>query len=195
MAHALPLLPTTTIHCEGDEDEHLVAQAQANPEVFAVLYRRYAVDVYRYCYRRLGEREAAEDATSTIFTRALGGLAGLRGQPFRPWLFTIAHNVVVDHARLRRPTVPWEHVAEPKDSAPSPESLTLAAEERRALATLLSQLPARERQVIELRLAGLTGAEIAQVLGCGHGAVRVAHHRAISRLRRLIESSEVERHA
>src|SRR5680860_1421008 len=83
----------------ADDDAAAVAAALADPAAFAVLYRRYATDVYRYCYRRLGNREATEDATSQIFTRAITGLGGLKGRPFRPWLFTIARNTLIDGYR------------------------------------------------------------------------------------------------
>src|SRR5262245_60361601 len=78
----------------GDDDALLVMRAQAEPSAFTVLYDRYVEAVYRYCDRRLGDRTAAEDATSVIFTRAFVNLPKYRAGTFRGWLFTIAHNVV-----------------------------------------------------------------------------------------------------
>ena len=52
----------------------------------------------------------------------------------------------------------------------------------------LEELPARERQVLELRHAGLTGTEIGKVLGCQTGAVGVAQFRAIRKLRALLQA-------
>jgi RNA polymerase sigma-70 factor (ECF subfamily) len=170
----------------SDDDAPAVAAALADPAAFAALYRRYATDVYRYCYRRLANREAAEDATSQIFTRAITGLGGIKGRPFRPWLFTIAHNVLVDSYRARRLTASLDEIPEREDPSPTPESEAIAGEDRGVVQLLLVQLPERDRQVIELRLAGLSGLEIAQTLGCSHGAVRVAHHRAIERMRQLL---------
>ena len=77
-------------------DAALAARALHDAEAFTTLYRAYAMDIYRYCYRRLCNREAAEDATSQIFINAYTGLHRLGNKPFRPWLFTIARNVVVD---------------------------------------------------------------------------------------------------
>jgi len=51
------------------------------------------------------------------------------------------------------------------------------------LAALLSRLPEKQRELLELRLAGLTAVEIARVLGWSHGAVRKAESRAIQTLR------------
>src|SRR5215204_273077 len=89
-----------------EDDATLVAQAKRDRQAFALLYRRYVETVYRYCYRRLGSQEEAEDATSQIFTRALAALPRLGDQPFRAWLFTIAHNVVADVYRDRS-RIPW----------------------------------------------------------------------------------------
>ena len=51
---------------------------------------------------------------------------------------------------------------------------------------LLPRLPDDQRRVLELRLAGLRGPDIAHVLGRSHGAVRVAQYRAIARLRTML---------
>jgi RNA polymerase sigma-70 factor (ECF subfamily) len=170
----------------GDDDEAaLVAGAQSDPRAFAPLYRRYADPVYRYCYRHLGSREAAEDATSQIFTRALAALPGLGERPFRPWLFVIAAHAVVDVHRARRPEATLDAAVAVVDPAPSPEEQAMAAADGRAILAALARLSAADRRLVELRLAGLSGAEIAAVLGRSPGAVRVAHHRAVARLRAL----------
>ena len=91
---------------QDESDDALAARALHDPEAFTLLYRAYALDVYRYCYRRLQDREAAEDATSQTFVNAYSGLRRLGDKPFRPWLFAIAHNVVVDIHRDRRPLSP-----------------------------------------------------------------------------------------
>jgi RNA polymerase sigma-70 factor (ECF subfamily) len=164
-------------------DAELVALAMADPRQFALLYTRYLDPVHRYCYRRLGSREAAEDATSTIFTKALAAFPRYRDTSFRAWLFTIAHHVVTDRYRADRPGQPLEWAADIHDAAPSPEDLALAADERRGVRELLAGLPDHQRQVVELRLAGMTGAEIAQALGRSRANVDVTQYRAVSRLR------------
>ena len=91
----------------GEDDAALVARAKADPRAFAPLYRRYVDPVYRYCYRRLGNREAAEDATSLVFARALAVLPKCRDETFRSWLFAIAHNVIANDLRDQRPSDRW----------------------------------------------------------------------------------------
>ena len=86
-------------------DDELVALAKRDRAAFGPLYDRYADLVYRYCLRRLGNRETAEDATGQTFVKVLAALPTYRddGPSFRSWLFAIAHNVLVDVERGRRP--------------------------------------------------------------------------------------------
>ena len=161
----------------------LVARAREDPHAFEPLYARYLDPVYRYCYRRLGGREAAEDATSLVFAKALAALPHYRDGSFGGWLFAIAHNVVADAHRRRRPESPLAAAGDPVDREPTPEAAALAADERRSVRALLAGLPADQRRVLELRLAGLTGAEIAGVLGRSVAAVKMLQLRAMTRLR------------
>lgn len=168
-----------------EEDAWLVMAAKADPRAFAPLYDRYFDPVYRYCYRRLGHPEVAADATAQIFVKALGALRGYREDAvsFRSWLFAIAHNVLVDEVRTYRPVYPIDEAAAVVDAAPSPEAEALTAETARTIRGLLAQLPPDQQKVMELRLAGLTGPEIAAALGRTLGSVKIAQVRAIARLR------------
>jgi RNA polymerase sigma-70 factor, ECF subfamily len=171
----------------GDDDATLVARAQVDRQVFGLLYRRYVAAVYRYCYHRLGSTQAAEDATSEVFLKALGALPRHRpGQSFRSWLFVIAHNVVTDSYRARRPSAPLEEGGEVVDPTPTPEEFALAAEGDRAARALLARLSPDQARVLELRLAGLTGPEIARVLGRSLASVKIAQVRGYARLRQLL---------
>jgi RNA polymerase sigma-70 factor (ECF subfamily) len=172
------------------DDESLVAEARHDPSAFAPLYRRYAGPIYGYCYRRLGTRELAEDATSQVFTKALSALPRYRGDAFRPWLFTIAHHVVADVYRRRRPTSPLDDAWQVADGDPSPAEAVIAAEDARTVRRLLAQLTTDQRDVVELRLNGLTGVEIAEVLGKRPGAIRAIQFRAYQRLRELLVEGE-----
>ena len=163
----------------------LAARGHVDPATFAELYVRYVDPVYRYCYRRLGSREAAEDATSQIFCHALEALPRCRGDAFRSWLFAIAHNVVADQFRRQAPHQTTDETAELTDPDPTPEERALATDASQSLRSLLARLPTDQRDVIELRLAGLTGAEIAAALGRSLGAVKMLQFRAIERLRVL----------
>ena len=167
-------------------DADLVARAQRERQAFELLYRRYLDPVHRYCYRRLGSREAAEDATSLVFAKALASLPAYRDGSFRSWLFAIAHHVVADSYRAWHPASPLEVAVGLPDRGASPEEQALAADGERSVLRLLAQLPPDQRRVVELRLAGLTGREVAAVLGKSLPAGKSAQVRAYARLRDLL---------
>lgn len=73
-----------------------------------------------------------------------------------------------------------DHVA---DNSPPPEEHVLCNDEAAMLRCAMAHLNEDQRQVIELRFAGLKGAEIASVIGRSHNAVKMLQHRALQRLR------------
>jgi RNA polymerase sigma-70 factor, ECF subfamily len=168
-----------------DTDARLVAEALLDRSAFAALYRRYVDAIYRYAYHRLGTKEQAEDATSQIFLKALVALPSHKSdRSFRSWLFTIAHNVVTDSYRARRPQEPLDHIYELEDKSASPEDEALHRVQRDEVREMLYLLPIDQRRILELRLAGLTSSEIGEVLGKSAGAVKVAQSRSIAWLRK-----------
>ena len=153
------------------------------------LYARYFDPVYRYCYRRLGHPETAADATAQVFTKVLVALPGYRedAPSFRSWVFAIAHNVITDDLRARRPIAPMAAAVDVAANGPSPEEVALTQEAGCLVRALLAQLPPDQRQILELRLAGLTGPEIAATLGRSLGSVKIAQVRAFARLRTTLD--------
>lgn len=164
-----------------DDDASLVVRAQEDRAVFAELYRRYLPRVHAYCLSRLRTREQAEDATSQIFLRALAALPTHRPDlSFRAWLFTIAHHIVIDCYRART-ELPFGAIGIDRiDALPLPEDTVVARDQTARLLAVLSE---DQRHIMELRLAGLTGVEIATVLGRSLSAVKMAQLRALERMR------------
>lgn len=152
-------------------------------ERFAALYDQYFTLIYRYCYLRLGSHERAEDAAHQVFVRALEAFGRYEetGRA-REWLFAIAHNVVANEA-TRRVAVSLESEADISDPGHSPEDEALAATEQQALREAIARLPEDHRRALELRIAGLTGREIAVEMARSPDAVKMLHLRAIDRLR------------
>lgn len=177
-----------TTATDAPNDEAIVAAARRDPRAFDALYSRHVGPVYRYCHVRLGSREAAEDAASVVFLKALAGLEGYRPGNFPAWLFRIAANVVTDARRhgARRPTVPFETVPDPPDPHPSPDDMLLARDQGERLRAALATLPDEQRAAVELQLAGRPGEQIAAALGRSPEAVRMLRHRAIIRLRGIL---------
>ena len=175
------------------EECELARRARGDRAAFGELYDRYLGPVYGYVYRRLRNPEEAEDVTSLIFTKALAAIASFRDDApsFRAWLFGIAHNAVVDAVRRRRPNVPLDADGHGHASVVmGPEELAMRRDDLDRLAMLLARLPPEQAWLVELRLAGLTDREIAEVLGRSHGAIRIAQYRALKQLRALVHASE-----
>lgn len=172
------------------DDETLAMRAKQAPAAFAPLYQRYVRPIYAYCYQRLGNRELAEDATSAVFTKALAAMSKYRSDSFRGWLYTIARNVIADTHR-KRSHAPIEDANTIADRGRSPEDSALATDAEQRIRFLLSHLTGEQREVIELDLAGLTGTEIAQVLGRRQGAIRATRFRAYQKLRTLLTDEEM----
>jgi RNA polymerase sigma-70 factor (ECF subfamily) len=183
------------------DDLRMVELAGNDPRAFAPIYEKYADPVYYFCYRRLGDPHDAADAAALVFTRAIANLRSFRPKPnregstFRAWLYTIARNVVTDAYRRQRPQVSLDRTGDddnvtpaPIDAAPSPEDVAIGAEEARLVDALLLRLPERQRWVVELRLAGLTMAEIATTLSITESAAKSLQVRAYRALRDLLQS-------
>jgi RNA polymerase sigma-70 factor (ECF subfamily) len=177
-----------------DAEAALVQAAKADRRNFAPLYDRYVDAVYRYCLRRLGTKEAAEDATAQVFVKVLAALPAYRedAPSFRSWLFAIAHNTVVDAHRQRRPDTSLDAALSRPDLGPGPAEAAEAAEDLALLRALLARLTDDQRALIELRLAGLSDAEIAATTGRDRKAVNAAQYRALQRLRALRDAASAD---
>lgn len=176
---------------DDPSDDELVRQTRSGiPEAFGTLWDRYHAAVYGYCYRHLGDREAAQDTTAETFKKALSALATYRPGSFRGWLFSIARNIVVDHRRGQRLVLDLEAAAAVADRGRGPDDLAVTAAEISRIVELLGCLTQDQRDAVTLRLEGLSPAEIAHAMGKSRAAADMAFHRAIVRLRELMTDAD-----
>ena len=140
--------------------------------------------VYAFVAYRIGAGHDAEDVTGEVFERALRyrrGYDPAKGAPLA-WLVGIARRVLADRALSAA-----EPVAEVPET-PAPGELERDAVERLTLGTALARLSDRDRELLALRYgADMKAAEIARVLESTTNAVEVAVHRALRRLRAIME--------
>jgi RNA polymerase sigma-70 factor (ECF subfamily) len=143
--------------------------------------------VYAYVAYRLGDGPEAEDVTSEVFERALRYRESYdreKGEPIG-WLLGIARRCT-DAAHAARAAgsheLDLDHVADGRDAAE--ESIR-----RLTLAAAVAQLRERDQELIALRYgADLTAGQIARALQLEKNAVEVALHRALGRLRTILEN-------
>jgi RNA polymerase sigma-70 factor (ECF subfamily) len=149
--------------------------------------------VHRYCRARLsrfaGAEHAADDVAQEVCIAVLSALPRYRdeGKPFEAFVYRIAANKVADVQRFayRTPT-PQAEIPDVIDLSDGPEALAIRASDAREARVLLDQLPETLRELVVLRVAvGLSADETGRALGMSAGAVRVAQHRAVQRLRAL----------
>jgi RNA polymerase sigma-70 factor (ECF subfamily) len=173
----------------GDDLDAPSSRHAPDPSGFAAVYDRYADAILRYCQVRIDDPADAEDAAAQIFTKAFAAFPPRDHGSLRSWLFAIAHNVIANHYRTRQargPSRPLDDALHLPDPALPPDELAARSDERRALRQALARLPSDQRRVIEPRLSGLTGPEIAQVMERSHAAVKMLQLRAVDRLRDLL---------
>jgi RNA polymerase sigma-70 factor (ECF subfamily) len=170
-----------------EAERRQIDAARRDPAAFAPLYAAYFDPIYRYCYLRLHHRELAAEAASQTFLKALAGIGGFRSGSFKSWLYAIARNVTIDMQRASRPQVELEHAELVEDPAMSPEASALQRDEQERLWRALDRLSDEQREVLELRLAGLTGQEIAGATRRSLSATKSIQFRALSRLRTVLE--------
>ena len=163
-----------------------VTQQRDEPGVqqFQALYEDNLISVYRFVFKRLRNREEAEDLTSQIFLKALRFLDPERSaHRARSWLFRIAHTTIADYWRTyyRAPTSSLDVLWEVGWEGPTEEGIVgtndLAAERVR---NLLQALPERYREMLRCRfLLNLSIRETAATMGISEANVKTLQFRAI----------------
>jgi RNA polymerase sigma-70 factor (ECF subfamily) len=172
----------------------LAAQAVGGqPAAVDSLLRQIRPMVMRYCLARLGRisghYQAADDVAQEVCIALWSALPRYEdmGRPFASFVFGIASHKVADAMRgAARLAIPTEDLPDEPDDRPGPEESAVADLEAERVRGLLARLPVQQRELIVLRmLTGLTAQETGNELGMSAGAVRVAQHRALTRLRAI----------
>ena len=150
------------------------------------LWRRFSGELRGFIRRRVGDAAAVEDLLQEVFLRVHTRLGSQRcPECLRAWLYRIARNIIIDHARRRRPSVPWSDEAAGRED-PAEET---RAEERLAgsLRAMVDTLPPDDRLALLLtEFEGLTQRELADRLGISLSGAKSRVQRARRRLRDLL---------
>jgi len=175
---------------EGNDALLIQRAISRDADAFGKLYDMYVDRVYRHIYYRAGNVADAEDLTQQVFLKAWQAIGRYKktASPFLAWLMTISHNLVVDYYRTKKDKTYLDAEVTADDSALSPERIAEAHFDQRQLRKAILQLRSDQQQVILLRFVeGFRHAEIASSLGKSEGAIRVTLHRALARLRQILE--------
>jgi len=152
--------------------------------------------VLRYCRARIGAAErhlfSADDVAQEVLMAVMTALPRYedQGRPFMAFVYGIASHKVADAMRTvaRSKSDPVETVPESMDFSSGPEQQALDSDASRRMRALLEVLPEKQREILVLRLVvGLSAEETADMVGSSPGAVRVAQHRALAKLKKTID--------
>lgn len=181
------------------DDGALVARACAGDHApFGELFRRHAPDLLRFVERRSGSAALADDVVAVTFEKAWRQVCDIEARriEFRPWLFRLAGNELIDQQRSTARRRRRESAVSSGDARLTESDTPLgSATEDDDLRAALSTLSGTHQQVIALRwFADLTPKEVAAALGVSTGTAAVRTHRALAALRRaIVEASPDDR--
>lgn len=166
---------------------------------FERLYRESRDDVYAYLAYLLGDRTLAEDVLAQTFEKAYrkrGRFDSRRGE-LRAWVFGIARNLALDELRRGRREIVLDGAVMDGAVLDGSAAFTASASgagadeavERLAVAAALRTLDTRDRELVALKFfAGLGNREIARVVGRSETNVGSQLHRAIRKLREVLDA-------
>jgi len=180
-----------------DIDALVVAALGGDRSAVARLLELIRPRVVGYCRARVGRQErsyaSADDVAQEVCIAVLTALPSYRdqGRPFLAFVYGIAAHKVADAHRTaaRNRAEPVPEFVDTPDLADGPEGQVLHGELSARMARLMGTLVPKQREILVLRVVvGLSAEETADAIGSTPGAVRVAQHRALNRLRKAVAS-------
>ena len=166
----------------------------------AVLFERHHRGLFRYFVSMNRDRELAEDLVQDVFFRVLRYRTTYDPKrPFLAWMYQIARRASLDRALAKRGEVVGidefaERHAEPVSPGPGPEEHAAHGQNLALLRRALDRLPADKREVLVLsRFQEMKYEDIAEVLGCEVGTVKVRVYRAMRALEQIYFALEKEK--
>src|SRR5262249_10462143 len=158
---------------------------------FPGLYTKYARDVYRFAVWLSGDPVLAEDLTAETFVHALCAPAPLRIDTVKAYLFAVTRNLYQDFVERERRLTHLEGTQEPADPGPATEATVENREVVGKVLQAIQRLPKPLREALVLAIDGdLRYEQIAAILGCSAGAVKVRIHRARLQLKADLDKEE-----
>ena len=172
-------------------DLELVRRAKAGDHAaLTELLSAHTKQAYRLALHIVRNRADAEDATQNAFVKAFTNLDRFdERRPFAPWLFRIVSRECLNLLRAEKTRFAfWQRQAKVVETEDPPESVVLESVVHRDVVAAVNRLKTKDRLVLTLSyFLGLSEAEIAETMGIKRGTVKWRKHKAIERLRNVVE--------
>ena len=174
---------------EAPDEELMLAYGRGDAGAFETLYKRHRGPVYRFVLRAIKNRSTAEELFQEVWIRVIEARSRYAPQArFTTWLYTIAHNLLVDHWRKKGLSLVQ---LDDEPTVAAPDNPARQAEARQSLARLLQALealPAAQREAFLLHEeAGLSVAEIAAATGTKEEAAKSRLRYAMAKLKAAVD--------
>jgi RNA polymerase sigma-70 factor (ECF subfamily) len=177
---------------DQSDEQLMLAWRGGDAAAFAQIYSRHKGGVLRYLLRQTGKREWAEELFQDVWLKVVNARSGYEARArFSAWLYSIAHNRLMDHFRehARASLVSYEDEtglaeAQPAAAYEQPERMLQRKQEARDLLRLLDALPAAQREAFVLQQEGeLSVEEIAAATGVNRETAKSRLRYALAKLR------------
>lgn len=166
------------------DNQIMAAVRDGDVRQLALLFERHHKALFNFLVHMSGNHHLAEDLVQDVFFRMLRYRHTYDdGHPFTAWMYRIARNAQTDHVRKHHGDEDLANMNEPASSVPGVDEQLRRAQESRLLRRALDRLPEDKREILILsRFQNLKYDEIAAVLGCEVGTVKVRIYRATKAL-------------
>jgi RNA polymerase sigma-70 factor, ECF subfamily len=172
-------------------DQELATKTVAGESAaYGCLYDRYVDQIYRYIYFRISHRQDAEDLTEAVFIKTYETIRekGRNIESIKSWFYQSAKNLVIDYYRTHKTSLPLDELTGMGDNQNSLESQLILEEGQRRLKKAVEMLQPLQQMIIVCRFVNrLSHEETAQIIGIKADSLRVLQHRALKKLRKILE--------
>jgi RNA polymerase sigma-70 factor, ECF subfamily len=169
---------------------------------FNELYEKFHHEIFRFILYMVKDREQAEDLVQEVYIKVLDAYSRFRGQSSeRTWIYSIARHVAIDwlrqqQRRKKKGLFQLSNEAEEllvKDDKPLPDEIIAQNETTQLLYQSLDECSVDQKSVIIMRfIEDFSISETAEILNWTESKVKTTQHRAIKRLKKVLESKNYD---
>ncbi len=182
---------------EQRDKEYLARYRDGDVGALGELVEQYRRPLFGFILKMTEGRDEAEDIFQEVWIRAIRHLDTFKERRLLSWLFRIAHNLIIDRARKRKPDeslqdADTDHMSKEEHMAslaPSPADEMEYAEMKTRIMTAVHQLPSDQKEVFLMRMEGdLSFKEIARIRKVSINTALARMRYALDKLKQELES-------